>query len=86
VPVQTKPGSRGGEELLKTAADELNKRFKQLPDYIRLEIAGSAQRRMADFYAGTGRPDEAAVYREILSRLERAEGRRLEADDLFLLF
>jgi tetratricopeptide (TPR) repeat protein len=74
------------EELLKTAADELNKRFKQLPDYIRLEIAGSAQRRMADFYAGTGRPDEAAVYREILSRLERAEGRRLEADDLFLLF
>ena len=74
------------EALLKSAATELEKRFKQLPDHIRLEIAGSAQQRLADFYASTGRPAEAAVYKRKVAELEKAEGRPLLGNDYLPVF
>ncbi len=74
------------ETLLKSAAVELEKRFKQLPDHIRLEIAGSAQQRLAVFYENTGRPAEAAVYKQKLAELEKAEGRPLRENDYLPIF
>jgi hypothetical protein len=74
------------ETLLRSAATELEKRFKQLPDHIRLEIAGSAQQRLADFYEARGRSAEAAVYKQKLAELEKAEGRPLLGDDYLPLF
>jgi tetratricopeptide (TPR) repeat protein len=74
------------EALLKSAAGELERRFKQLPDYIRLDIAGSAQQRLAEYYANTGRPAEAAIYRQKLTDLEKATGRPLRENDYLPIF
>jgi hypothetical protein len=74
------------ETLLKSAATELEERFNKLPDRSRLEFAGRAQQRLADFYEATGRSAEAAVYKRKLTELEKAEGRPLLGNDYLPLF
>jgi tetratricopeptide (TPR) repeat protein len=74
------------EALLKGAATELEKRFNQLPERTRLEIAGGAQQRLADFYGATGRSAEAAVYKQKVAELEKAEGRPLLGNDYLPVF
>ena len=74
------------ESLLKNGYEELDRRFKQLPDHRRLEIVGITLLRLADFYEGTGRPAEATVYKQKLTELEKAEGRRFLENDYRPLF
>jgi hypothetical protein len=51
-----------------------------------LEIVGTALEHLAAFYEGTGRPADAAVYKQKLAALEKAEGRPLLTKDFFSAF
>jgi len=69
------------ELLMTEGCQELDKRWAQFPEIIRLEIVGSALQKLGEFYTARGLLDRAAECTNKLTELERKEGRPLLAAD-----